>query len=233
MTNSQPTIPQGCPASGLAGQFNTWITDLIRDKAAFDRKDVAVFRYSSITAYYERHLYLLTMHFKRGLGTARDSRSPVRNGYLFDSIYKDWYLSLCRHLLGPKFLKNPVRQPFSMAFLDVEGSRHHRAASAFQNPHIHALILAHPTSADEFRRLAKGGILKMSDDPRISSIDILPFRDQGRSASPMMSYAAKYARDTIGSDRLDETWSVFPDLNADIYPFYGSARPSLHQMAHA
>lgn len=230
MTNNPTIIPQGCPASPLAGQFNTWITDLIRDKAAFDRKDVPVFKFSSTTAYYERHLYLVTMHFKRGLGTARDSRSPVRNGYLFDSIYKGWYLSLCRHLLGSKFHKKPIRQPFSMAFLDVEGTRHHRAASAFQNPHIHALVLAHPTSADEFRRLAKGGILTMSEDPRISSIDILPFRDQGRSASRIMSYAAKYARDTIGSDRLDEAWSVFPDLNAGLYPFYGIARPVLHRM---
>lgn len=230
MTNIPSIIPQGCPASSLAGQFNTWITDLIRDKAAFDRKDIPVFKFSSTTAYYERHLYLVTMHFQPGLGAARDSRSPVRNGHLFDQIYKGWYLSVCEKLLGPKFRKKPVRQPFSMAFLDVEGSRHHRAASAFQNPHIHALILAHPTSADEFRRLAKDGILTMSEDPRISSIDILPFRDQGRSASPMMSYAAKYARDTIGSDRLDETWSAFPDLDADLYPFYGDAGLRQYEM---
>jgi len=144
MTTFTNTIPQGYPDSSLAGSFNTWISDLFRDKATFDRKDIPRFKFSSLTAYYERHLYFVTMHFQPGLGAVRDSRSPARNGYLFDSIYKGWYLSVCEKLLGPKFHKKPILQPFSMAFFDVEGSRHHRAASAFQIPHIHALILAHP-----------------------------------------------------------------------------------------
>lgn len=233
MTNIQPVIPQGCPASLLAGSFNTWITDLFQSKATFDRKDVPVFKFSSITAYYERHLYFVTMHFRPGLGAVRNSRLPVQNGYLFNQIYKGWYLSVCEKLLGSKFHKKPIRQPFSMAFLDVEGSRQHKAASAFQIPHIHALILAHPTSADLFRQLAADGRLSLTNDHRISKVDVLPFRDQGRSAEPMMTYTAKYARETIGNDRLDETWSRFPDLNAYLYPFYEEADLRLHEMAQA
>jgi len=193
MNTFQQIITQGCPAGSLAGPFNTWITDLFRDKAAFDKKDIPAFKFSSITAYYQQHLYLVTMLFRSGMGAAHDSKSPIQNGYLFDSIYKGWYLSVCKKLLGPRFQKKPIRQPFSMAFLDVEGSRHHQAASVFQTPHIHALLLIPPASADRFRQLTKSGILTMSEDPRISTIDVQPFRDQGRSANPMMTYAAKYA----------------------------------------
>ncbi len=230
MSTFQQIIPQGCPDSLLAGQFNTWISDLFRDKATFDKKDIAIHQFSSITAYYERHLYLVTMLFSNGLGAAQDSKSPIQNGYFFDSIYKGWYLSVCQKLLGSKFHKKPIRQPFSMAFLDVEGSRHHQAASVFQTPHIHALLLIPPASADLFRQLTKSGILKVTEDARISTIDVQPFRDQGQSASPMMSYAAKYARDNIGSNRLDKAWSAFPDLDAALYPFYGDAGVRLHEM---
>jgi len=121
MTTFTNTIPQGYPDSSLAGSFNTWISDLFRDKATFDRKDIPRFKFSSLTAYYERHLYFVTMHFQPGLGAVRDSRSPARNGYLFDSIYKGWYLSVCEKLLGPKFHKKPILQPFSMAFGPGEG----------------------------------------------------------------------------------------------------------------
>lgn len=230
MTDIKTIIPQGCPDSSLAGQFNTWIANSFRDKADFDKKDVPAHKVSSITAYYERHLYLVTMLFRNGLGAARNSKSPVRNGYLFESIYKGWYLTVCEKLLGPKFHKKPIRQPFSMAFLDVEGSRHHQAASAFQIPHIHALLLIPPASADRFRQLTKDGIFKVTEDGRISTIDVQPFRDQGQSASPMMSYAVKYARDNIGSDRLDKAWSAFPELDADLYPFYGDAGRRLYEM---
>ncbi|MGN6768643.1 MAG: hypothetical protein ACTHJQ_02165 [Rhizobiaceae bacterium] len=230
MNTFQQIIPQGCPDSSLAGQFNTWIANSFRDKADFDKKGVPTHKFSSITAYYERHLYLVTMLFRNGLGAARDGRSPVRNGYLFDSIYKGWYLTVCKKLLGRKFHKKPIRQPFSMAFLDVEGSRHHQAASAFQIPHIHALLLIPPASADRFRQLTKNGILEITKDARISNIDVQPFRDQGQSASPTMSYAAKYAREMIRSDRLEKGWSVFPDLDASLYPFYGTAGRRLYQM---
>lgn len=223
MTESTTIIPKGYPDSLLAGSFNEWISDLFRRKAEFDQKDLPPFSYSSTTAYYQRHLYLVTILFQHGLGAANDGKSPSQTSYLFDSIYKGWYLSVCEKLLGPRFHKKPIRQPFSMAFLDVEGSRHHQAASAFQIPHIHALLLIQPTSADRFRRLMENGMLTMISDPRISTIDIQPFRDQGHAAKPMMTYAAKYARETIANDRLDKAWSAYPDLDADLYPFYGNA----------
>ncbi len=230
MTTTTKTIPQGFPDSLLAGTFNTWISDLFRNKATFDRKDVPRFKFSSLSAYYQRHLYLVTMQFQRGLGAARSSSSPIRNGFLFDSIYKGWYLTVCEKLLGPKFHKKPIRQPFSMAFFDVEGSRYHQAAATFQMPHIHALLLVQPASADRFRRLTENGMLTMTSDPRISTIDIQPFREQGHTAKPMMTYAAKYAREMIRSDRLEKGWSAFPDLNADLYPFYGNAGLRQHEM---
>ena len=39
----------------------------------------------------------------------------------------------------------------------------------------------------------------------------------------MVTYAAKYARETIGDHRLDKTWAAFPTMTADLYPLYGDA----------
>ncbi len=110
-----------------------------------------------------------------------------------------------------------------MACLDVEGGRHHRAASAFQMPHIHALLLAHPTSGERFRQPQRSGILEITAGSRISTTEIRPFRDHGQSADPMVTYTAKYARETIGDDRLHKTWAAFPTMTADLYPLYGDA----------
>lgn len=60
----------------------------------------------------------------------------------------------------------------------------------------------------------------MATDSRIDLVDIRPFRDRGRSAGPMMTYAAKYARQTLTNDRMDKTWMAYPDLDAETYPFY-------------
>lgn len=226
MTESANNIPKGCPDSLLAGPYNEWIQDLFQRKATFDQQGLPRFAFSSSTAYYERHLYFVTMHFKPGLGAAPDSTSPIRNGYLFDSIYKGWYRSVCEKTLGPKYNKKPKLQPFCMAFLDVEGSRNGQAATAFQIPHIHALLMVHPTSADQFRKLYKPGVLTITADSRVSKIDIRPFVDQGQTAFPMMTYAAKYARQTAKSDRLDRTWANFPDVSKAVYPFYRHTDPS-------
>lgn len=152
----------------LSQSFNQWIPELFRRKVIFDQDgSSSIWDYDS-TKYYKRHLYFVTMTLQDGVGVARNSWSPIRNGLIFDSIYKGWYLSVCKRLLGPRYNKKPWLQPFSMAFLDVEGTRHRPASATFQMPHVHALLLVHPSNSSRFELLAKCGQFAPVTDNRIA-----------------------------------------------------------------
>lgn len=211
----------------LSQSFNNWIPELFKRKVDFDQNWSGSVLDYDLTGYYRRHLYFVTMTLQNGVGVARNSWSPIRNGLIFDSIYKGWYLSVCKRLLGPRYNKQPWLQPFSMAFLDVEGTRHRPAPATFQMPHIHALFLVHPSKSSRFKLLAKSGRFDRITDNRIASVDLRAFRDRDRSAERMMTYAAKYSRQTLTDGRHDKTWWVYPDLTAATYPFYGAAGAKL------
>ncbi len=85
------------------------------------------------------------------------------------------------------------------------------APKVFQIPHIHALLLVHPDTQAVFEKLRKSGILKEANDSRITGIDII---------TTLMTYASKYPCQTLREARIDKTFWSYPDLDADVYPFY-------------
>lgn len=211
----------------LFSEFNQWIPSLFKRKVVFDNDFPPFDDGIDYNKYLSRHLYLVTMNFQGGVGIARNSWSPVRNALIFDSIFKGWYLSVTKRILGPRYNKKPQLQPFCMAFLDVEGTRHQTAPATFLMPHIHALLLIHPSNSSRFELLAKCRQFDQVVDKRIAKIDLRMFRDRDQSAERMMTYAAKYTRQTLTDGRHDKTWWVYPDLKPEIYPFYGTAGTGL------
>jgi hypothetical protein len=213
-------IPKGYSDSSLSESFNRWLPELFLRKSVFDRSDLDPSNKEMMSSYLERHLYLVSMNLRGGIGIVSDSKAPIKSGFLFDSIYKGWYLSVCKRLLGRRYNKKFDRQPFTVAFLDVEGTRYFSAPSTFQMPHIHSLMLVHPSSASRFELLSKSEQFTKITDTRIADIDIRQFRDDGRFIGPMMTYAAKFTRQTLTNGRPDKTWSAYPDVQSLHYPFY-------------
>ena len=205
----------------LNSSFSSFIEQLFNDKYMFDLQVKHVCRKASLDHFYN-HLFFITVQFKPDICKIADEKAHVRTKAIFDA-YRKWHLKVSEKLLGPKFNKKPLLQPFSMAFLDVEGSRQNRAAKVFQIPHIHALLLVHPDTQAEFEKLRKSGILKEANDSRITCIDIIKFEPQVGSVTPLMTYASKYPRQTLREARIDRTFWSYPDLEATTYPFYGKA----------
>ncbi|MCC2096238.1 MAG: hypothetical protein KDJ29_05075 [Hyphomicrobiales bacterium] len=172
--------------------------------------------------YFERHLHFVTFHVRPGAYGAKDGFSSYNAQPIF-AAFKSWYLSMCRNLLGPKFNKKPLLQPFIMAFLDVEGSRYGQAAKAFEIPHIHALMLVHPKVENGFKALMGSARLVCTEDPRISKVEIEPFKDDGRGSAPIMTYAAKYPRSIIENPRHETPWWCYPDVKPETFAFLGTA----------
>ena len=213
-------LPRSGPKT-LQESFKTFIPNTFERKARFDlypAKEIP-----DLSAHYERHLYFVTFHVRPNNYSARDGVSSYNAQPIF-AAFKSWYLTVCEELLGPKFNKKPMQQPFTMAFLDVEGSRYGKAAKAFDIPHIHALMLTHPKVMDKFRALVKSNILTLSKDPRIGKIDIEPFVDDGRGPEPLLTYAAKYPRLEISKARHEMTLWTYPDLTPDKFRFLQVSR---------
>jgi hypothetical protein len=173
--------------------------------------------------HFQKHLFFVTMHMKTGIFPKKDVRSTYVGNPIFQA-YKAWYLAKCEEAMGWKFNKMINHQPFSIAFLDVEGTRYARAPSTFQIPHIHALFLAGSRNTDQFIELYESGKMKRYSDPRISGIDIQRFSDDGRGTGPLTSYAAKLARGNLNLNgaKVDMDFEFYPDVAAHKYELYRS-----------
>ena len=218
---------QASGPSNLRAAFDTFVADTFHRKALFDlNARSASGATSSVTklplGYFERHLYFVTFHVRPGAYSAKDGFSSYNAQPIF-SAFKSWYLSICRMLLGPKFNKRPLLQPFTMAFLDVEGSRFGHAAKAFEIPHIHALMLVHPKVGNGFKALIGSARLTSTEDIRIGKIEIEPFKDDSRGSGPMMTYAAKYPRSVIENARHETPWWSYPDLKPETFAYLRAA----------
>lgn len=203
----------------LDSSFSLFIEQVFNEKYMFDLQVKHICRKASLSHFYN-HLFFITVHFKPDICKIANEKSPVQTKAIFDA-YRKWHLTVSKKLLGPKFNKKPLLQPFSMAFLDVEGSRYKMAPKVFQIPHIHALLLVHPDTQAEFENLRKRGVLKEANDSRITGIDIIKFEPQLGSVTPLMTYASKYPCQTLREARIDKTFWSYPDLDATSYPFYG------------
>ena len=220
MSDRMPTGGTG----NLKIAFDLFVADTFRRKALFDLNSASA-RHSGTSFaevppdHFEGHLYFMTFHIRPGAYSAKDGFSSYNAQPIF-AAFKSWYLSMCRKLLGPKFNKKPLLQPFTMAFLDVEGSRYGQAAKAFEIPHIHALMLVHPKMANGFKALMGSAGLVCTEDPRISKVEIEPFTDDGRGSAPMMTYAAKYPRSVIDNARHETPWWSYPDLKSETFAYF-------------
>jgi hypothetical protein len=207
---------------------DAWIISLFERKALYDiRYPIVIdpgadfWTSAEKAAHYKDHLYMVTMLLKSDRFTASDAFAFYDAGPIF-AAFKAWYLNTCALLLGRRYAKKPKTQPFTLAFLDVEGTRIAKPAGAFQIPHIHAVMLAHPETRLELRALIASGKARCFPHPLISKIEIVPFQNDGRGADPMLTYASKFARISQRNGRLEDSLRVFPDIRADCYPFYGN-----------
>jgi hypothetical protein len=199
--------------------FNQWVSETLWNRALFDLHDPAnpilteanraAFRQDQIP-HYEQHLFFVTVHFTLGRFSARDEWSGYQDKRLFD-LFRKWYLTTCRWMLGDHFAGKKPQQPFTMAFLDVEGSRNGRPGRALQLPHLHALMLVRPSQLEHFQLHRRQGRFKASPGSELDKVDIRQFKDQDFGAEPMMTYAAKFARTAIRNSRFDLGFWSYPD----------------------
>ncbi|MDH4992092.1 hypothetical protein QEZ48_14830 [Aquamicrobium lusatiense] len=197
-------------------EFNNFINKLYMLKYYFDNGGEEI-PYSK--DYFEKHLFFITMHFKSGIYSAKNSSSIYNSKPLFDG-FKLWFLMLVENALGKRAGQSIKHQPLTMAYLDVEGTAWGNAAEVFQTPHLHAVMLLHPKKRDEFASYLESDEALKFRETFVSKIDVIPFTDDGRGIAPVLTYAAKYARNQMANQRFDWLFEAYPSVSEFSYPFY-------------
>lgn len=219
MNISTPSIHGYLPTgrSIINSSHDQWLHELFMDKFRFDNYDLNL-KYSQ--SHFEKNLYFITMHFRPGLFSAKNSYSLYNSKPMFES-FKLWYLNAVTTVMGQKANKKIKYQPLAVACLDVEGTAYGATASVFQTPHIHACLLIHPNNQDLFEAHLLSPKAQQFRDKNISKIDIRQFKDDSRGIEPMLTYASKYAREQQSSPRHTTLLEVYPTMDPKNYPFYG------------
>lgn len=202
--------------SDITKEHDKFVYDLFMRKFRYDLRNP---NQPYDQTYFEKNLFLITMHFRQNLFEAKDAKSLYNSSPIFTS-FKSWYLDTVRQVMGPRANKEMNDQPFTLASLDVEGSAHGATATVFQTPHIHACMLLTPKYQDIFKNYLLSLKAKHFRDNNISKIDIKQFQDDGRGIEPMLTYSSKYAREQIFSTRFMGTLVAYPDVDAKNYQFY-------------
>ncbi len=203
----------------LGSSFSSFVEDVFNEKYMFDTRVKHVCREASLD-HFCKHLFFVTVQIKHDMRKIVGEKAPVRTKAIFDA-YATWHSSVSRKLLGPKYNKLALVQPFSMAFLDAEEScNNNTVARVSQIEQIHGLLLVHPDTRSDFDRLIKNDVLKQVNDNRVTGVDIIRFNPQLGSAPPLMIYESKYPCQTLREARINTTFWSFPDLGAKVYPFY-------------
>lgn len=202
--------------SDLTKEHDKFVYDLFMRKFRYDLRNP---NQPYDQTYFEKNLFLITMHFRQNRFEAKDAKSLYDSSPIFTS-FKSWYLDTVRKVMGPRANKEMNDQPFTLASFDVEGTAQGATATVFQKPHIHACMLLTPKYQDAFISYLLSLKAKHFRDNNISTIDIKQFQDDGRGIEPMLTYSSKYAREQIFSSRFMDTLVAYPDVDAKKYPFY-------------
>jgi len=199
--------------------------------------------------YMSRYGLFVTMHVPKYFWMPNGVQD---SGDLSFRTFRICYLRFVQDLLGKRYAKKLGLQPFTLAFLDFPGTRRqtgldldslsglsadrgkglldasrHNWVSLRDRPHIHAIMLLHPSTKETFDRLYK--VLQRSTAPGTARVrwpvysppgtllHIEPFDPEKGDVKRLLSYASKIGIVT-GAGRDLKTFEIYPDcLSPEVY----------------
>lgn len=167
----------------------------------FEEHEYASELYKNAEAYFEDHLHLVTMHVDR------QSQKPVTQPL---KVFGKWYFQLLRKLLGHRVNHKIKLQPLTYGFIDFEGSR--SGAHSMQGPHVHAVLLLHLDTVEQFKKLVAEADLTFGLD-QVKDIQFDAFTKGRKSSKHLISYAMKgYSKTSANLSYRENLWSMWPAI---------------------
>lgn len=161
----------------------------------------------SLLAHCEKHLFFVTAMFRPASVWLINKDSPTSYPTAMAEFSKCMF-RINKRLLGCYLQEQAERQLFGYAFLDFNGTRHGNGVDQ-DNVHIHALMLAHPTTMQEFDVVYRYS--HAFKGPTMQQLHMSVFDRNKGSFLNLISYASKGYRKSTDVER-EQYWDMFPKI---------------------
>lgn len=184
--------------------------DSIREKAGIQAHNARV----PVQDIFKKNLCFIGVTFRNHASLRGNSSTP------FDPYFTRFrrvHLSICEHIIGPRFARRTHLQPLTYAFIDDAGTRHkQRIRAPFSNLHIHAVMLLPQWSGLQrlkFNALVKDrGFIWSLRDFNIDSFHVELYDPAKGTVRDSISYAAKgYLNNSELESRYGNMWQSYPE----------------------
>lgn len=145
------------------------------------------------------YLYLITTHFNGPTGNANSSIEQNLD-HVSSSTNQVYNHILNNTVRRHKYKSRKKYHPFMMSFIDFAGTRTHKARFT-ELPHIHSVLVVHPSVNPRFQTLASKGFRILEDfhnTTNIRDIDVVEIEQTDGDIRSVIDYSAKsYLMDYI------------------------------------
>ena len=149
--------------------------------------------------HFKTHLFFITMTLRPAYSIYDRNNTNEINYKLLDKEFNNYYKQVCRNVIPAGWKRKKAEQPFTIYALDAEGSKGGSVDwSHGQNVHVHGLMLFHPNTLENWKRLNPNSIIPHSS--RIDDVLAVAYDPKKGTARNLVGYCTKAIRPASDQD---------------------------------